>query len=194
MPHVFDPAHASRLHSVERQKIMPVSRLLDNLAPLDGQTWIDLGAGTGYYTRPLARVVATVHAVDAQAGMLEQLKGQLVAGERPHIVLHQVRAEDHDAPAASADGVLIGNCFHELDDRAAVLQRCHTWLRPGGRLVVVDWLHADDASGPLPEQGPPAEHRLPLATVRADLERAGFSPEVHLDWFVANYVIVARAR
>jgi SAM-dependent methyltransferase len=70
-------------------------------------------------------------------------------------------------PDASADVVAMINVHHELDDRAAMLRESARLLRPGGRLLIVDW--KDEAT----PKGPPLAARIPARTIVREIEEAG---------------------
>lgn len=142
----------------------------DRLRPTaadDALTWlvpggcavaIDLAAGTGLFTRALARHVPEVIAVEPDPRMREVL-----AARSPGVVVLEGRGEAIPLPAASADAVFVSSAWHWLDPAVALPEIARV-LRPGGRLGVlwtgrdreVDWVRdldtstraRDDARGP----------------------------------------------
>lgn len=192
---LFHVEKAARLDSAERRQQLPIGALLLRLGPLAGQTWIDVGAGTGFDALPLAQAVAPggqVVALDLQEEMITWLQRRV--GEVGAENVRVVRAGAEALPLANrcADGLLCVACYHELADRAQALGEARRVLRPGAPLVVVDWLHPDDAAAPLPEGGPPLSHRLRTGEVERELRSAGLQPDVHRDWVTTHYVAVAR--
>lgn len=170
-PHVhkFDPAHKHRLTDEEREQWQPVTPLLDLLEIHRGGVYADVGCGPGYYTIPLAQraVGGTVHAVDVLQEMLDDVRGR--AAEAGVAVVPVLSGElTIPLEDGSQDGVLCVNVLHEPDDAHAFLVELHRILRPGGRLVLVDWAPGDSP------HGPPQEARWSLDMVRDALAAAGF--------------------
>jgi ubiquinone/menaquinone biosynthesis C-methylase UbiE len=123
------------------------------------------GAGTGYFTLPLAAVVAAqgkVCAVDLQREVLAELGSRVPAGASVELVLAD--ASKTTLATGSLDLVFSANVWHEIDDRDLALGEFARILRPGGRLAILDW-RADVAAPP----GPPLEHRIAAGDVADEL-------------------------
>ena len=149
-----DPDLAMRLLRVER-----------------GSAVADVGAGSGYFTVRLARAVGAagkVYAVDIQSGMLELLK-QKLARERITNVIPVLAAEDDPRlPQQSLDLVLMVDVYHELSSPQVTLAHLKRALKPGGRLVLLEY-RAEDPNVPiLPE------HKMTKAQVKLEVEHEGF--------------------
>lgn len=115
--------------------------VLERAAAAPGEACVDLGAGTGFLSLPLARTGADVLAVDLAVPMLARLSA--AAAEEGLVVA--TRAADLatlSLPAGSVDVVVSSYALHHLRhaDKRALLARVATWLRPGGRLVVADMM------------------------------------------------------
>jgi ubiquinone/menaquinone biosynthesis C-methylase UbiE len=117
-------------------------RVLRELALRPGDRVADLGAGGGYFTFRLADAVGSagrVYAVDVDEGLLAYVTGE--AKERGHSNVESVLAA-YDDPRLPADGVdLIFTCdtYHHLEDRSEYFERAARYLRPGGRVAVIDY-------------------------------------------------------
>jgi SAM-dependent methyltransferase len=94
-----------------------------------GRTVVDLAAGTGKLTRPLAATGAETIAIEPVAEMRARI-GPAAAGALDGT------AEAMPLPDASADAVTVGQAFHWFDG-AAALAEIHRVLRPGGALALV---------------------------------------------------------
>lgn len=107
----------------------------------DGEVWADLGAGTGVFTRALATLIGPagrVIAVDRDARALAELvRGAAEAESAPVDVL----TGDVAGPLAlpPLDGVLMANVLHFIPDAGGVLARVAGVLKPGGRLVLIEY-------------------------------------------------------
>jgi len=99
---------------------------------------IDLGAGTGKFTRLLSTLAPTLIAIEPVAAMGAQLTKLL-----PDVRLVNGTAESIPLPAASADAVVCAQAFHWFSTEAA-LAEIHRVLKPGGRLGLV-WNVRDES-------------------------------------------------
>lgn len=123
---------------------------------------VDLGSGTGFYTnRVAAWTTGTVYAVELQAEMQRRHREK---GLPVNVRLVLADVNELPLPAGSVDRALSINTFHETHGRPG-LERLARALRPGGRLVVVDWRRAEEAA----DRGPSLEHRLTSEEVGAIL-------------------------
>ncbi|USW03514.1 methyltransferase domain-containing protein [Pseudomonas pergaminensis] len=99
---------------------------------------IDLGAGTGKFTRLLSTLAPTLTAVEPVAAMGAQLTKLL-----PDVRLVNGTAESIPLPSASADAVVCAQAFHWFSTEAA-LAEIHRVLKPQGRLGLV-WNVRDES-------------------------------------------------
>ena len=104
--------------------------------------WLELGAGEGAFTLALADLLGlggSIVALDRDAGSLRRLAVE-VPRRFPGCNLRTVLADFRDSlPEGPFDGVLAANSLHFVTDPVAVLQRARAVLRPGGRLIVVEY-------------------------------------------------------
>ena len=111
----------------------------------------DIGAGPGYFTLRMARAAAHVFAVDEKPQMLDALLERM-AGQGAHNVTPVLSlAAEPLLPPASCDLALIVNSFHHFPDGAEYLRRLARALRPGGRIVNIDFHERELPIGPPPE-------------------------------------------
>lgn len=117
----------------------PAQILGDLVTP--GQTVVDLGCGTGYFTIPLARLVGEtgrVIAVDLQRQMLHGVQRRAVqAGLQARIQLHHCRADTLDL-YETVDFVLAFWMVHEVRDKAHFMQEVISLLKPTARFLLVE--------------------------------------------------------
>ena len=111
--------------------------LLDALQIPAGATVIDLGAGAGYFTWRLSRRVGPrkVIAVDVQREMLDLIAKRNLA----NVELALGGERGSGLPEGVADLVLIANAYHEFSEPEAMLRAVRRALKPGGRLVVLEY-------------------------------------------------------
>lgn len=115
----------------DRVRPGPTDEALDWLVPAGCRVAIDLAAGTGLFTRALARRVEQVIAVEPDERMRSVL-----AARSPGVRAVAGRGEDIPLPDASVDGVFISSAWHWLDPDLAVPEIARV-LRDGGRLGVI---------------------------------------------------------
>ena len=156
-----------RLSDPAQYRYLSAEELRSFLDP--GPDWAvaDLGSGTGFYADELAPVVDTVYAVDAYQEMHDHYAAKGMPGN-----VEPVTADVADVPLE--DGVLDGavslRTFHH--GVAEALPEVARLLRPGGRLVVVDWSATGAGDR---DRGPPPEDCYDLASVQSMLIEAGFA-------------------
>ncbi|MBW3571142.1 MAG: class I SAM-dependent methyltransferase [Gemmatimonadetes bacterium] len=108
----------------------------------DGEVWADLGAGTGVFTRALATLVGPpgrVIAVDRDATALEVLSARTVDGGPAAPIITVAGDVTEPLSLPPLDGVVMANVLHFVADAEGVLARVAAMLRPGGRLVLMEY-------------------------------------------------------
>ncbi len=70
----FNPDRAHVLASSDRKKRLPPEEVIDHLDIRSSDIIADLGAGTGFFTIPIAKQAQRIQAVDIEPRMLEMLK------------------------------------------------------------------------------------------------------------------------
>ena len=142
------------------------------LAVQPGQSVCDLGCGNGYHTLPLAKVVGTdgrVFAVDLQPQMLKLLRQRAEASDLANMTMIEATVDDPKLPPASCDLVLLVDVYHELSHPVRVMTRVREALRPGGRVVLVEF-RAEDPAVPIKP-----EHTMTKAQVVREMAAHGFA-------------------
>jgi len=116
--------------------------VVEALALTAGAQVADLGAGSGWFTRPLARAVAPsgkVYAVDVDADMNERLREQLADDGIENVEIVLGAYEDPMLPDGAIDLVFTSNTFHHIQDRPAYFRNLKRDLAPGGRVAIIDY-------------------------------------------------------
>jgi ubiquinone/menaquinone biosynthesis C-methylase UbiE len=166
--HTYDVDRADALEDPSRYRHCSREELLSALGAHPEAVVADLGSGTGFYTDDVAPRVATCYAVDVQPEMhdLYREKG-LSAG------VETVVADVTDLPFddAALDAAFSTMTFHEYAAPES-LTTVRRVLRPGGRLVTVDWSATGDG-----EAGPPVAERYDLGDAVSMQTDAGFAVE-----------------
>ncbi|MBK8095515.1 MAG: methyltransferase domain-containing protein [Planctomycetes bacterium] len=146
-------------------------RLRQWLAVAPGQVVCDLGCGNGYHTLPLAEAVGPagrVLAVELQPQLLQMLQVRARERQLTNVTSIEATVDDPRLPAQSCDLVLLVDVYHELSHPVRVMQRVRQSLRPGGRVVLVEF-RAEDPDVPIKP-----EHKMDRAQVVREMAAHGF--------------------
>ncbi len=144
----------------------------------------DIGAGTGYFTLRFAARAAKVYAVDVNPDLLDSI----AALELPNVETVLAAPDDPGLPAAAIDTIFFCNVLHHIENRPAYYEKLHAALRPGGRIVVVDF-----HKRPLPV-GPPPSMKLSEEEATREFEQAGFRLARRHDFLEHQYFLEFRPR
>jgi ubiquinone/menaquinone biosynthesis C-methylase UbiE len=179
-----------RLLNEDRQRMLPAEPILRAGGVTTGQVVVDLGAGPGFFTLPAARMVGVggrVYAVDVEPLMLEVCRQR--AEEAGLTGIETVHSGETQVPLpdATADRVMIAFVLHEADDVAALLREAARLLRPGGEILVAEWLKAEGTPGP------PLDHRIGEDDLAGFAAQAGLEP-VPTDHRSENYYLARYSR
>lgn len=113
-----------------------------------GGSWADLGSGGGAFTLALAELLgpsARIYSIDKDSAALRQQR-QAMQAQFPEAQV-EYRTADFTRPLdlPLLDGIVMANSLHFVRQKDPVLQRIHGYLRPEGRLVLVEY-NADRGS------------------------------------------------
>ncbi|MCA0172868.1 class I SAM-dependent methyltransferase [Bacillus sp. RAR_GA_16] len=167
----FKPGKADRLLDPKRKEIISPEQVFDHLQVKRTDHVADFGAGNGYFTVPLAEVAEHVYAVDIEKQMLDLLKKRAIEAENiDYIVssLEQINLADHVADKAVAAFVI-----HEVPDLKKAFGEFKRIIKPGQKLLVLEWEAIDM------EMGPPLHERISSQKMKEIFEENGLKPEVH---------------
>jgi len=137
-----------------------------------GASVADIGAGSGFITERLsARVGPTgrVFANDLQPQMLQILGRRLAQRKITNVTLVQGTIDDPKLDPASVDLEIMVDVYHELSQPQAMLRRLRAALKPGGRLVLLEY-RKEDPTIPIK-----FEHKMSVAEAKMELEAEGFA-------------------
>lgn len=140
----------------------------------------DLGSGSGYFTRRLAHHAATVYAVDID----EQLLKMAAKGAPDNVRTILAAPDDPKLPEASVDLILICDVLHHIENRSAYYPKLTRALKPGGRIVDIDFYKK-----PLPV-GPPPDMKLSEDQVENEFKAAGLRLTKSFDVLPHQYFLI----
>jgi ubiquinone/menaquinone biosynthesis C-methylase UbiE len=183
----FDPAQMARLDNPERRKALPPEKILSLLEIKENDTVLDLGAGTGYFTLPAAKLTSgIVYALDVEPQMLEVLKERVKEQQLINVELLKGIIEDIPMNDDQVNHIIASFVLHEVEPLSKGLQEIHRVLKPGGRCLCLEWERK-----PM-EQGPPMEHRIHSDDMKRVFEENGFQIVNFTFPTEVHYIIVAQ--
>lgn len=142
-----------------------------NIQP--GMVVADVGAGIGFYTNRLARLVGPygrVLATDIQPAMLQQLQMNAAMSGLPNNIIPVLSSHcNPNLPPNSCDLIIVVDTYHECINPPALLQGLHQALKPNGRLVLVEYRSEDNWFS-----NSHNDHRMSLFQAKLELESNRF--------------------
>lgn len=184
---IFDTRRAYKLDDPGRIRELKPYKLLESQAGvIKGMTGIDLGSGTGAFALPMAELVGSegkVYAVDNSARMLEHIR---LKNPPPNLMPVFSDVEHTGLNDQMADLCLLAFILHEVKKPGNLIAEAFRLLKPGGRIVIVEW-NAD-----LDSPGPPRRKRISQEQIERMFGQAGFSMMGYTEWTQKHYVAIGR--
>lgn len=140
--HVMGHQGAEWLERPERDREEKPAMVVEYLKLKPGQVVADIGAGTGYFSWRMARKVGDqgkVLAVEIQQEMLDILAGKMKERGVTNVVGVLGTITDPKLPAASVDVIIMVDVYHEFDHPYEMMENICKALKPGGRVVFVEY-------------------------------------------------------
>ena len=133
----------ARLERPERVAGLKTAEVIEKLRLKPGDVVADLGAGAGVFSWPLARTVApaTVYAVEVDQNYIPHLEKRAKEQQLSNVTAVLGKYEDPLLPA-KIDLAFFHDVLHHVDKRDAYLKKVASYLKPGGRIAVIE-LDAD---------------------------------------------------
>jgi ubiquinone/menaquinone biosynthesis C-methylase UbiE len=144
---------------------------LDAIKLVKGSTVADVGAGSGYMTVKMAsRVGPTgkVYANDIQPEMLALLRQRLTKEKITNVEPVLGSVDDPKLPVGALDLILMVDVYHEFSEPQKMLRRMREQLKPGGRLVLLEYRKEDPAVPIRPE------HKMSVSEAKLEVEAEGY--------------------
>src|SRR5438270_13424695 len=171
----FPPAHrdvaptVSDAFSTEdaRDRLGEAEQVMELAGVKPGMSVADVGAGEGYYTVRLARVVGPkgrVLAEDIVPEVHDQLSDRVQRERLDNVAVKLGTADDPTLPAASFDRVFLVHMYHEVASPYAFLWHMREGVKPNGMIVVVD------------SNRPVKQHGIPPVQLRCEFAALGLAP------------------
>ncbi|MGH7944078.1 MAG: class I SAM-dependent methyltransferase [Opitutaceae bacterium] len=188
--HVMGHQAAGWLERPEREEEERTDLLVEALALKRGEIVADIGAGSGYFSWRMAQKVGEkgkVYAVEIQQEMLDILMVNMRKRRVGGIVQPMLgTVQDPKLPEAGVDTILLVDVYHEFDFPYEMTRAMIQALKPGGRLVLVEYRGED------PEVPIKPLHKMTVAQVRKEMSVHPIRFEQTIATLPRQHIIVFR--
>lgn len=169
---------------------LKIDEVIARLGLRPGDVVADLGAGSGLFAFPLAKAVGKgrVYAVELDEGFLMHMRAKAKAEGITNVMPVLGRFTDPALPARDVDVAFFHDVLHHVQDRPAYLKSVASYLKPGGRIVVID-LNAE--TSPHRDQPELVVTKQQTAAWMAD---AGFVPTEDVSLFADKWFVIYSRR
>ncbi len=165
------------LERPEREKEENTSLLLKNLSVKPGMLIADIGAGSGYHSALLSKMVGTgkVFAVDVEPEMIAYLNERIKQEKLSRIVPVLSTEQKLPLPENTIDMMLLVDVYHEFSYPYEMTLSMRAALKPGGKLVLVEF-RSEDPNVPIK-----SIHKMSEAQAIKEFKAAGFAFDKNID-------------
>ncbi len=149
----------------------------------DGMTVVDLGSGNGYFLCRLSRAVGPrgrVIATEIEEQLVRDLGRRVAREQLSNVNVVQAPTDDVGIAPGTADRILLVNVWHHIANRKRYAARVARALKPGGRIVVLDFKRRSRGSG----------HGISHAQVIAELAAGGITGTLVPEDLADQYVVI----
>ncbi|WP_106144871.1 class I SAM-dependent methyltransferase [Flagellimonas meridianipacifica] len=177
----------ARFESPERDAYQHPYKVLNHLGDIQGQTIMDIGAGSGYFSVKLAKKGAKVIAADVDDRFLEFIQNRIEGNALENIETRKIPYDSPNLEEDEVDLVLVVNTYHHIENRPEYFAQVRKGTKTNGKLVIIDFFKTDTPVGP------PSDHKLSMDVVVDELKKAGYSSfDVNVDLLPYQYIITAK--
>ncbi|HEX6894707.1 MAG TPA: methyltransferase domain-containing protein [Bryobacteraceae bacterium] len=138
------------LEGPQRVASQKIDEVLADLSLKPGMVVADIGAGSGLFSRSLAKAVAPggkVYAVDIQQDLLDYINKRDKEEHIGNIRTVLGEFDDPKLPAGDVDLAFINDVLHHIQHRASYLKALGGYIKPGGRIAIIE-MNKDDPKTP----------------------------------------------
>jgi SAM-dependent methyltransferase len=172
------------LEREERVAGLKTDEVVSRLKLEPGDTVADIGAGTGVFSRPLARAVSptgTLFAVEVDQELLVHISEQAKREDIENIQTVLGEFEDPNLPTREVDLAFFHDVLHHIENRQAYLKTLASYLKPEGRIVVIERIGG---------HGEQPEMQITLGNVKQWMAAAGFQLAEEFDVYDNKFFAV----
>jgi arsenite methyltransferase len=175
------PEQLQYLEEPHRGEWQMPERVINALGLRKSDVVADVGAGTGYFSRRFAPRVAHVYAEDVDPEALSFLRREAL----PNVTVVLGKPENPMLPPNSCNLIFTCDVLHMVENRPAFLRNVVPALKPGGKLVVIEFYRRDDVP-----VGPPLWAKLSEEEAKEDFLKGGFKLDKQLTFLPHQYFLI----
>ena len=171
----------------EREDEEQPEKMLDALKIQPGDVVADVGAGVGYTSARISKRVGpkgVVLATDIQPQMVKMMRENMKTLKITNVKPILCTATDTKLPDGEVDLILMVDVYHEVPNPAGFLKALRKALKPGGRLVLVEF-RAEDPDVPIKP-----EHKMTTKQARKEVEPQGFAFKEVIDTLPWQHILI----
>lgn len=161
---------------IDRDQWQQPEKVIAALPISQGAQIADLGAGSGYFTFHLAKAAGAngkVYAVDIDRGTNDLIAERAKKEGVPNIETILATSSDPQLPKAGVDLIFTSNTYHHIDDRIVYFANLRNYLKPAGRIAIIDYDRRSWLAGLL-------RHYTPTEFIKREMEQAGYKLQQEL--------------
>ena len=184
--HVMGHEAADWLERADRADTEAPDQVIKQMKLKPADTVADIGAGTGYFTFRMSRVVTQgkVYAVDIQPEMLSFIERKKRDLKVENVVSILGSEADVKLPDQAVDAVLLVDAYHEFSYPREMMNSIVRCLKPGGRVIQVEY-RGEDPDVPIKRL-----HKMTVAQARKEMAAAGLTWKETKDFLPQQHFIV----
>lgn len=179
---------ADWLERPEREQEEMPDEVIKTMGLKPGDIVADIGCGTGYFSRRMAKAVAPegkVYGVDIQPEFIEMLKENCAKEAITNVVPVLGDEDDPKLPKGGIDWMLLTDVYHEFQQPKPMLARMLESLKPDGKIALIEYRLLGDTAKHIKE-----EHRMSVKQVLAEWNEAGFELVDLLDFLPSQHFFI----
>lgn len=185
--HRYNP---EQFENEKRAEWQQVDRVIEAMKIKPGMRIADIGGGSGYFARPLAKAVGdegVVYVCDLATNLMEYLQAEAKQQGLDNLVTVYAAYDRPMLPPDSVDIIFFCNTNHHLEDRVNYYKGLHKPLDEDGSIVVVDWHKREQ------EVGPPPSHNDSREMVIDEMKQAGWTLAREETFLAYQYFLIFKA-
>jgi ubiquinone/menaquinone biosynthesis C-methylase UbiE len=188
---VMGPGGIPWLDRAEREQEERPEEVINALELRGGEVVADLGAGSGYFTfriSPKVGKTGKVLAVEIQDEMIETLRRRMAAQKIANVEVVKGAENDPHLPANGVDLVLMVDVYHELAYPFEVMTAIRKALKPGGRMVFVEY-RKEDPKVPIKEL-----HKMSVEQLEKEMQAVGLVRRRTVETLPIQHIVIFEKR
>ncbi len=188
MTHRFDDIKkwVKIFENPERDKWQKPDEVISNMNIKEGDVVVDIGAGTGYFTRRIALAAGRsgkALGIDIEPSMVKYMKKDARKLGIQNYDARLVKPDDPGLGSLSVDIIFICDTYHHFKNRVLYLKKLSKNLKDGGRIVIVDFYKKESSIGP------PVKHKISKDKVIEEFKEAGYRRNRDINFLDYQYFL-----